>query len=152
MECQRIYKRKWLSFLFLDNLQSAELKYGSVIIAGITSCTNTSNPGVMLGAGLVAKKAFWTRPWGVMHLNTLLKIVFCELIHSTFLLLNSFPFIFVWQPTAHQVKPWIKTSLAPGSGAVTKYLLKRYIIWINRYKIQWWQTLDCTKWVLDWGN
>jgi aconitate hydratase len=55
------------------------------VIAAITSCTNTSNPSVMLGAGLVAKKA-------------------CDL--------------------GLQVKPWIKTSLAPGSGVVTKYLLK----------------------------
>lgn len=37
--------------------QPAELKNGSVVIAAITSCTNTSNPSVMLGAGLVAKKA-----------------------------------------------------------------------------------------------
>ncbi|KAI4306110.1 hypothetical protein L6164_029418 [Bauhinia variegata] len=65
--------------------QPTELKHGSVVIAAITSCTNTSNPSVMLGAGLVAKKA-------------------CEL--------------------GLDVKPWIKTSLAPGSGAVTKYLLK----------------------------
>ncbi|XP_020591269.1 aconitate hydratase, cytoplasmic isoform X1 [Phalaenopsis equestris] len=65
--------------------QPAELKHGSVVIAAITSCTNTSNPNVMLGAGLVAKKA-------------------CEL--------------------GLEVKPWIKTSLAPGSGVVTKYLLK----------------------------
>lgn len=35
----------------------AELRHGSVVIAAITSCTNTSNPSVMLGAGLVAKKA-----------------------------------------------------------------------------------------------
>ncbi|PIA57873.1 hypothetical protein AQUCO_00500057v1 [Aquilegia coerulea] len=65
--------------------QPAELKHGSVVIAAITSCTNTSNPSVMLGAGLVAKKA-------------------CDL--------------------GLQVKPWIKTSLAPGSGVVTKYLLQ----------------------------
>ncbi|KAJ0103108.1 hypothetical protein Patl1_04180 [Pistacia atlantica] len=64
--------------------QPAELKHGSVVIAAITSCTNTSNPSVMLGAGLVAKKA-------------------CEL--------------------GLEVKPWVKTSLAPGSGVVTKYLL-----------------------------
>lgn len=38
--------------------QNAELKHGSVVIAAITSCTNTSNPSVMLGAGLVAKKAY----------------------------------------------------------------------------------------------
>ncbi|KAI3828036.1 hypothetical protein L1987_02130 [Smallanthus sonchifolius] len=65
--------------------QPAELRHGSVVIAAITSCTNTSNPSVMLGAGLVAKKA-------------------CEL--------------------GLKVKPWIKTSLAPGSGVVTKYLLQ----------------------------
>ncbi|XP_060209583.1 aconitate hydratase, cytoplasmic isoform X2 [Lycium barbarum] len=65
--------------------QDAELKHGSVVIAAITSCTNTSNPSVMLGAALVAKKA-------------------CDLgLH---------------------VKPWVKTSLAPGSGVVTKYLLQ----------------------------
>ncbi|KAJ3679381.1 hypothetical protein LUZ60_017392 [Juncus effusus] len=65
--------------------EQAELKHGSVVIAAITSCTNTSNPSVMLGAALVAKKA-------------------CDL--------------------GLQVKPWIKTSLAPGSGVVTKYLLQ----------------------------
>ncbi|KAH7576748.1 hypothetical protein JRO89_XS01G0140900 [Xanthoceras sorbifolium] len=65
--------------------QPAELKHGSVVIAAITSCTNTSNPSIMLGAGLVAKKA-------------------CEF--------------------GLQVKPWIKTSLAPGSGVVTKHLLQ----------------------------
>lgn len=42
---------------FSFNGQPAELKHGSVVIAAITSCTNTSNPSVMLGAGLVAKKA-----------------------------------------------------------------------------------------------
>ncbi|CAN0897004.1 Aconitate hydratase 3, mitochondrial [Linum grandiflorum] len=65
--------------------QPAELKHGSVVIAAITSCTNTSNPSVMLGAGLVAKKA---------------------------------------SELGLHVKPWVKTSLAPGSGVVTKYLLK----------------------------
>ncbi|KAM7250473.1 hypothetical protein ACFE04_022356 [Oxalis oulophora] len=65
--------------------QPAELRHGDVVIAAITSCTNTSNPSVMLGAGLVAKKA-------------------CEL--------------------GLQVKSWIKTSLGPGSGVVTKYLEK----------------------------
>ncbi|XP_009382046.2 aconitate hydratase, cytoplasmic [Musa acuminata AAA Group] len=63
----------------------AQIKHGDVVIAAITSCTNTSNPSVMLGAALVAKKA-------------------CEL--------------------GLEVKPWIKTSLAPGSGVVTKYLEK----------------------------
>ncbi|KAJ3585600.1 hypothetical protein NHX12_014319 [Muraenolepis orangiensis] len=59
------------------------LSHGSVVIAAITSCTNTSNPSVMLGAGLLAKKA-----------------VECGL----------------------SVKPYIKTSLSPGSGVVTYYL------------------------------
>nr|XP_045087021.1 aconitate hydratase 1 isoform X5 [Aegilops tauschii subsp. strangulata] len=65
--------------------QTAELKHGTVVIAAITSCTNTSNPTVMIASGLVAKKAY-------------------EL--------------------GLEVKPWIKTSLAPGSGVVTKYLLR----------------------------
>ncbi|CDP10817.1 unnamed protein product [Coffea canephora] len=65
--------------------EPAELRHGSVVIAAITSCTNTSNPSVMLGAGLVAKKA---------------------------------------SELGLQVKPWVKTSLAPGSGVVTKYLLQ----------------------------
>ncbi|KAL9659310.1 hypothetical protein QQ045_024115 [Rhodiola kirilowii] len=72
--------------------EPAELKHGSVVIAAITSCTNTSNPSVMLGAALVAKKA-------------------CEL--------------------GLKVKPWVKTSLAPGSGVVKKYLdqsgLQKYL-------------------------
>ena len=60
-----------------------DLGHGDVVIAAITSCTNTSNPAVMLGAGLVAKKA-------VEH--------------------------------GLKVKPWVKTSLAPGSKVVTEYL------------------------------
>src|SRR6056297_593472 len=60
-----------------------ELRDGSVVIASITSCTNTSNPYVMIGAGLVAKKA------NELGLNR---------------------------------KPWVKTSLAPGSQVVTEYL------------------------------
>ena len=63
--------------------ESFELKDGAVVIAAITSCTNTSNPSVMLGAGLVAKKA---------------------------------------AALGLQVKPWVKTSLAPGSLVVTEYL------------------------------
>ncbi len=59
------------------------LSDGSVVIAAITSCTNTSNPSVMLGAGLVAKKA---------------------------------------KERGLNVKPWVKTSLAPGSKVVTDYL------------------------------
>jgi aconitate hydratase len=60
-----------------------EVKHGSVVIAAITSCTNTSNPSVMVAAGLVAKKAV------EKGLDT---------------------------------KPWVKTSLAPGSKVVTEYL------------------------------
>jgi len=65
------------------NGQDFELDDGAVVIASITSCTNTSNPSVMLGAGLVAKKA---------------------------------------AALGLQVKPWVKTSLAPGSQVVTEYL------------------------------
>ncbi len=61
------------------------LKNGAVVIAAITSCTNTSNPSVMIGAGLLAKKA---RALGL------------------------------------QRKPWVKSSLAPGSKVVTDYLTK----------------------------
>ncbi|MDA7795572.1 aconitate hydratase AcnA [Candidatus Pelagibacter sp.] len=62
-----------------------EIKDGSILIAAITSCTNTSNPNVLIGAGLLAKKAV-------------------ELGLET--------------------KPWVKTSLAPGSQVVTDYLAK----------------------------
>ncbi len=62
-----------------------QLEHGSVVIAAITSCTNTSNPSVMIGAGLVAKKA---AEKGLTR------------------------------------KPWVKTSLAPGSKVVTEYLNK----------------------------
>jgi aconitate hydratase len=62
-----------------------QLEHGSVVIAAITSCTNTSNPSVMIGAGLVAKKAVER---GLTR------------------------------------KPWVKTSLAPGSKVVTDYLQK----------------------------
>ncbi|MDB4409655.1 aconitate hydratase AcnA [Gammaproteobacteria bacterium] len=65
--------------------QSVELSDGAVVIAAITSCTNTSNPSVMVGAGLVAKKAV---------------------------------------SLGLDVKPWVKTSLAPGSRVVTAYLEK----------------------------
>lgn len=61
------------------------LEHGAVVIAAITSCTNTSNPAVMIGAGLVAKRAV---------------------------------------EKGLQVKPWVKTSLAPGSKVVTDYLAK----------------------------
>ena len=62
-----------------------EITDGDILIAAITSCTNTSNPSVLIGAGLLAKKAFEKG-------------------------LNS--------------KPWVKTSLAPGSQVVTDYLEK----------------------------
>jgi aconitate hydratase len=65
--------------------QSFELKDGAVLIAAITSCTNTSNPSVMLAAGLLARKA---RERGL------------------------------------KAKPWVKTSLAPGSRVVTDYYKK----------------------------
>jgi aconitate hydratase len=64
---------------------SRELAHGDVVIAAITSCTNTSNPAVMLAAGLLAKKA--------VELGL-------------------------------TVKPWVKTSLAPGSRVVSEYLNK----------------------------
>ncbi len=62
-----------------------DIKDGSILIAAITSCTNTSNPNVLIGAGLLAKKAI---EFGL------------------------------------EVKPWVKTSLAPGSQVVTDYLNK----------------------------
>jgi aconitate hydratase len=62
-----------------------QLHHGSVVIAAITSCTNTSNPSVMLGAGILAKKAI---------------------------------------ERGLTVKPWVKTSLAPGSKVVTDYLIE----------------------------
>ena len=62
-----------------------EIKDGSILIAAITSCTNTSNPNVLIGAGLLAKKA--------VELGL-------------------------------KAKPWVKTSLAPGSQVVTDYLEK----------------------------
>ena len=62
-----------------------EINDGSILIAAITSCTNTSNPNVLIGAGLLAKKAV---------------------------------------EIGLKVKPWVKTSLAPGSQVVTDYLEK----------------------------
>ena len=67
------------------NNSDFEIQDGSILIAAITSCTNTSNPNVLIGAGLLAKKA-------------------CVLGLSS--------------------KPWVKTSLAPGSQVVTDYLEK----------------------------
>ncbi|HTX04642.1 MAG TPA: aconitate hydratase AcnA [Steroidobacteraceae bacterium] len=71
------------------NGSSFELKDGAVLIAAITSCTNTSNPSVMLGAGLLARKA---RARGL------------------------------------KAKPWVKTSLAPGSRVVTDYFKRADVL------------------------
>jgi aconitate hydratase len=65
--------------------ENFKLKDGNIVIAAITSCTNTSNPNVLIGAGLLAKKAV---------------------------------------EKGLEVKPWVKTSLAPGSQVVTDYLEK----------------------------
>ena len=67
----------------LEDGTEVELDHGRVVIAAITSCTNTSNPSVMVGAGLVAKKAV---------------------------------------EAGLERRPWVKTSLAPGSTVVTDYL------------------------------
>ena len=67
----------------VKNGQETEITHGNVVIAAITSCTNTSNPGVMVGAGLLAKNAV---------------------------------------EKGLTVKPFVKTSLAPGSRVVTDYL------------------------------
>jgi len=67
----------------ISNGHDIEIGHGAVVIAAITSCTNTSNPSVMLGAGLLAKNAV---------------------------------------EKGLQVKPYVKTSLAPGSKVVTNYL------------------------------
>ncbi len=71
------------------NDEDAELCDGSVVIAAITSCTNTSNPAVMLGAGLLARNA---------------------------------------ARLGLKVKPWVKTSLGPGSRVVTDYLQKAGVL------------------------
>jgi len=69
----------------IDNKASDKIQTGDIVIAAITSCTNTSNPNVMIAAGLVAKKAI---EYGL------------------------------------SIKPWVKTSLAPGSKVVSDYLEK----------------------------
>ncbi len=71
------------------NGKDVEISDGSIVVAAITSCTNTSNPSVMLGAGLVAKKA---------------------------------------AARGLTAAPWVKTSLGPGSMAVTKYLERAGLI------------------------
>ncbi|MCI0607877.1 MAG: aconitate hydratase AcnA [Anaerolineae bacterium] len=74
---------------FGTNGGSMKMKHGAVVIAAITSCTNTSNPSVMVGAGLLAKKAL---------------------------------------EKGLSVKPYVKTSLAPGSRVVTEYLKQADLI------------------------
>jgi aconitate hydratase len=69
----------------LKGKEEIKMKHGDVVIAAITSCTNTSNPSVLIGAGLLAKKAV---------------------------------------EKGLTVKPYVKTSLAPGSRVVTEYLNK----------------------------
>ncbi len=76
--------KKQKSFSKVSNTDY-EINDGSILIAAITSCTNTSNPNVLIGAGLLAKKAV---------------------------------------DLGLEVKPWVKTSLAPGSQVVTDYLEK----------------------------
>ncbi|HXG90097.1 MAG TPA: aconitate hydratase AcnA [Vicinamibacterales bacterium] len=68
---------------------TTQLEHGSVVIAAITSCTNTSNPSVMIGAGLLAKNAV---------------------------------------AKGLKSKPWVKTSLAPGSKVVTDYLTRAALL------------------------
>ena len=77
------------SIKFGANGQALRMSHGSVVIAAITSCTNTSNPSVMLAAGLIAKKAV---------------------------------------EKGLSVKPYVKTSLAPGSRVVTEYLEKANLL------------------------
>ena len=81
-EVKEIAPNNKKSEITIDN-QNFSIDNGSIVIAAITSCTNTSNPGVMIAAGLLAKKA---RALGLKR------------------------------------KPWVKTSLAPGSMVVTEYL------------------------------
>ena len=69
----------------VSGAEQFDLSDGAIVIAAITSCTNTSNPAVMIGAGLLARNA---------------------------------------SAKGLQSKPWVKTSLAPGSKVVTEYLIK----------------------------
>ena len=71
------------------NGESVSLKDGDIVVAAITSCTNTSNPAVIVAAGLLAKKA---------------------------------------EQAGLKVKPWVKTSLAPGSQVVTEYLRRSNLL------------------------
>jgi aconitate hydratase len=80
---QKAYDRAAVETAFKD--QTFKMRDGDVVIAAITSCTNTSNPGVMVAAGLLAKKAV---------------------------------------ERSLKSKPWVKTSLSPGSRVVTDYFEK----------------------------
>jgi aconitate hydratase len=78
--------------------EPVEVGDGSIVIAAITSCTNTSNPSVMVGAGILAKKAV---------------------------------------EKGLEVKPWVKTSLAPGSQVVTEYLTASGLLpYLEKLKFQ----------------
>ena len=79
------FKKENISNISSVKNSNFELDHGHVAIAAITSCTNTSNPSVMIGAGILAKKAI---------------------------------------KLGLKSKPWVKTSLAPGSKVVTDYLTK----------------------------
>jgi aconitate hydratase len=76
-----------------DDGKEYTLKHGSVVIAAITSCTNTSNPTVILGAGLLARNA--------VRLGL-------------------------------SVAPYIKTSLSPGSGVVSQFLMAFWMKFLMR--------------------
>src|SRR6185503_5403041 len=78
-------KTNFLQTLGAEPRTNGNIQDGAVVIAAITSCTNTSNPSVMLAAGLLAQKAV---------------------------------------AKGLTVKPWVKTSLAPGSQVVTDYLVE----------------------------
>ena len=81
---EQVAKKSEPSFSKVEN-EEFEIKDGDIVIAAITSCTNTSNPNVLIGAGLLAKNAV---------------------------------------EKGLKTKPWVKTSLAPGSQVVTDYLEK----------------------------
>ena len=81
---EEITKKKEPTSAKVEN-EDYNLEDGNIVIAAITSCTNTSNPSVLIGAGLLAKKAV---------------------------------------EKGLKTKPWVKTSLAPGSQVVTDYLAK----------------------------
>ncbi|GAF55107.1 LOW QUALITY PROTEIN: aconitate hydratase [Psychrobacter sp. JCM 18901] len=87
-QCRYAPANNVFSNVSIDDKQH-KLRDGSVVIAAITSCTNTSNPAVMIGAGLVAKKS---------------------------------------AAKGIKAKPWVKTSLAPGSKVVTDYLEKTHLM------------------------